>query len=373
MTKNNSYLYSFFICLKYAGFSLGIEDYKLLLEVFRKEHYQFSNKEELLDLLKILWLKSPKDTFDFEQQFWIALREVPDNLIIPNPLKTHDLKGKDIPSKEFPLAPNTTTDKSKGDLQREWFENLSSHRDEMISRDEVAAMLSTFQRNDKFTEYVPQSIRENKSIISEYYPIPQRELVSKTRKIVKAKMESAMEELDSYGTLKSIYEKGFFLKPVFKLSEIKNHLTILTDISESMVAFESRAEGFFEKVARVQKVNRFYHKFYFNNLIEDGRIFLDKNYLNSIKLTKILSPLRTSKDTLIIISDAGAARGSVNPYRIDKTLDFLKKCQRITQNVIWLNPMPKMRWKGSTASIIASKVDMYSFRSQEISKALEKI
>lgn len=60
-----------------------------------------------------------------------------------------------------------------------------------------------------------------------------------------------------------------------------------------------------------------------------------------------------------IISDAGAARGNDNRDQIEKRVQlirpFLQLLQAHMAYVIWLNPMPLHRWRGTAAEVIANE------------------
>jgi uncharacterized protein len=55
---------------------------------------------------------------------------------------------------------------------------------------------------------------------------------------------------------------------------------------------------------------------------------------------------------LLIVSDAGAARGHFSPDRVSQTLAFLDRVSEDLRPIVWLNPMPRFRWdKTSAASL----------------------
>jgi uncharacterized protein with von Willebrand factor type A (vWA) domain len=60
---------------------------------------------------------------------------------------------------------------------------------------------------------------------------------------------------------------------------------------------------------------------------------------------------------LLIISDAGAARGLFSPRRVRETELFLADARRamVPRSLVWLNPMPRNRWDGSTAGVLADR------------------
>jgi uncharacterized protein with von Willebrand factor type A (vWA) domain len=57
---------------------------------------------------------------------------------------------------------------------------------------------------------------------------------------------------------------------------------------------------------------------------------------------------------LLVISDAGAARGFLNRSRVEQTQRFLADANKRTRAIVWMNPMPKDRWAGTTAQAITA-------------------
>jgi uncharacterized protein with von Willebrand factor type A (vWA) domain len=58
---------------------------------------------------------------------------------------------------------------------------------------------------------------------------------------------------------------------------------------------------------------------------------------------------------LLMVSDAGSARGYLNRRRALQTADFLAEARRFFPAIVWLNPMPRARWAGTTAALIAAR------------------
>lgn len=55
---------------------------------------------------------------------------------------------------------------------------------------------------------------------------------------------------------------------------------------------------------------------------------------------------------VVLISDAGAARGQYDIYRLLDTVAFVKALKTYTTKYVWLNPLPRERWRKSTAAQI---------------------
>jgi uncharacterized protein len=62
---------------------------------------------------------------------------------------------------------------------------------------------------------------------------------------------------------------------------------------------------------------------------------------------------------LLIVSDAGAARGYCDSERILGTGEFLEQLRQVVRYYAWLNPMPNARWPGTSAGEIARLIPMF--------------
>jgi uncharacterized protein with von Willebrand factor type A (vWA) domain len=58
---------------------------------------------------------------------------------------------------------------------------------------------------------------------------------------------------------------------------------------------------------------------------------------------------------LLVVSDAGSARGYLNRRRALQTAAFLAEARRLFPTIVWLNPMPRARWAGTTAALVADR------------------
>ena len=93
--------------------------------------------------------------------------------------------------------------------------------------------------------------------------------------------------------------------------------------------------------------------YYFHNCPEE-HLYTDRLQTGSIRVDQFA--LR-QKRSILIISDAGAARGSFNRDRNKTTIRFLRKLKQ--HRVAWINPMPRARWANTSAEMIAYYVDMF--------------
>jgi uncharacterized protein with von Willebrand factor type A (vWA) domain len=73
----------------------------------------------------------------------------------------------------------------------------------------------------------------------------------------------------------------------------------------------------------------------------------------------------------IIVSDAGAARGLRSAARADETRAFLAGLRASLRHIVWLNPMPRDRWRRSTAQLVARMVPMFELTRGGLDDAID--
>jgi uncharacterized protein with von Willebrand factor type A (vWA) domain len=78
---------------------------------------------------------------------------------------------------------------------------------------------------------------------------------------------------------------------------------------------------------------------------------------------------------LLIISDAGAARGHYSPQRVRDTAEFTRRAAREWQfrPIVWINPMSHRRWTGTSAGALArqSHLSVLALDKQSLIRAMD--
>jgi uncharacterized protein with von Willebrand factor type A (vWA) domain len=120
-------------------------------------------------------------------------------------------------------------------------------------------------------------------------------------------------------------------------------LVILLDVSPSMAPWQP----FLDAVSRSLTHSRLYQPglFHFRNL--PRRVYRPAAPSGGLLLGDLFPEYRGA--SMLIVSDAGAARGFLNHRRVRDTQDYLRDAQRRARAVVWVNPMPRQRWAGTTA------------------------
>ncbi|NEO48623.1 MAG: VWA domain-containing protein [Moorea sp. SIO4A3] len=188
-------------------------------------------------------------------------------------------------------------------------------------------------------------------------PITRREMTVIWRNLRRLQREGVPEELDIQGTINQICQMGCFLNPVLqprRKNQVK--LVLLIDREGSMSPFNLLMEAL---QASVEKGGLLHNTsvYYFHNCPR-GYIFPQPNLTKPDPIEEILSK-EAYGNSVVIISDAGAARRTYNSERFNQTQTFIKRLRRYTYLYGWLNPVPKFQWRTTTAEDIATIVPMY--------------
>ena len=164
--------------------------------------------------------------------------------------------------------------------------------------------------------------------------------------------------MDVASTVKQVARQGFYVGPVMRRRKM-NHarLVLLIDQQGSMVPFHRWSRDLVETAigdTNLASVN----VFYFYNVPQEF-LYEDEHLTKPIALSEVLEGI-DDETSVVMVSDAGAARGRRNRSRIRETTRFMGTVRSRTEMVGWLNPMPIDRWSRSGAEILAHLVPMRS-------------
>lgn len=217
------------------------------------------------------------------------------------------------------------------------------------------------------------AIDEEPSTLQAYYPISRRSMVYNWRYLRRPIADGPQDVLDIAATLQQVTCQGFYLSPVYKRrSRNDARLLLLVDQNGSMTPFHhftrdlvetAKAEGALEP----DNVRAFY----FQN-VPVGSLYQDPYLTEPVGLKAVLDSCDAGTSVLLV-SDAGAARGYRAKDRIRGTIRFLTQLKRYTTLIAWLNPMPKHRWVGNSAEIIANAVPMFQMDNDGLSNAIDVV
>ena len=203
-----------------------------------------------------------------------------------------------------------------------------------------------------------------------YWPLSRRSMVYAWRYLRRTVKEGPRDVLNIAATVEQTARIGFFLCPVYdrRLMD-KNHLVLLIDQGGSMVPFHRCTRDLVETACDGQK-SQIQHVdlAYFHNVPPD-HVYGDPHLMLPTPLEQLLA-LIDNDTSVLIVSDAGAARGHRSNGRIRASAEFLALVKRRTTQLAWLNPMPQARWAGTSAQFIARLAPMFQMDREGFGNAI---
>jgi uncharacterized protein len=207
---------------------------------------------------------------------------------------------------------------------------------------------------------------------TEFFPITARQTKQSWRHLRQMVRAGVPTELDLVATIREVGKEGILLNPVLIPSRInRTQLLILIDRDGSMVPFHLLTDRLVETAAREGRLGAAGTDYFHNCPID--YLYQDPYHSQAESISSILPDLSKDRVVVLIISDAGAARGSYNPERIELTLNFLDRLQLHFRYIVWLNPMPRSYWSSTTAATIALKFPMFEFSRSGFDGAIDAL
>lgn len=204
----------------------------------------------------------------------------------------------------------------------------------------------------------------------EYFPLTRRQMKQGWRHLRKKYREGPKTELDVDATVQQVASRGAFLGPLMRSPRSnQTDVVFLLDQDGSMVPFQLLSQRLVETATKSGHLANtsvyYFHNCPINHLYHDP-LRQEPEAIDNF-LIRRLSP----KSTVVIVSDAGAARSGFNSNRVHKTKEFLKRLNQYSRYVVWLNPLPQKRWNHTTANEIASFVAMFEVNRAGFQQALK--
>ncbi|BAZ12917.1 VWA containing CoxE family protein [Calothrix sp. NIES-4071] len=195
-------------------------------------------------------------------------------------------------------------------------------------------------------------------LTSNYLPVTERQLKQIWRHLRRIVREGVTTELDLEATVNQIGRQGLLLQPILVPRRVNvAQMLLLIDQDGSMVPFHSLSQRLAETALRGGRLGKA-GIYYFHNCPTDY-LYHDPHHQEAALVDDIVATICFERTSILIFSDAGAARASLSEERYDATKEFLNKLKQQVRYIAWLNPMPKKRWFGTTAGEIANLVPMF--------------
>ncbi|MDZ7876796.1 MAG: VWA domain-containing protein [Saprospiraceae bacterium] len=347
---------------------LGLSDYMLLLDAMQ-QGFGVGKKEDLEDLCSMLWLKSKPQQEQFKVFLTAYLKEESEQLFKTTTTQkpTETLNNQDDTQQNPDVKEQTQTPQTPNQTQANT-PSVSDTKETVKTGTGDGNDMVTVQWNiGKMVQNVGTTLNtegvgkgtwkpSNRYILSEaYHPFTERQLRQQWRRLRKKQKVGHTPDIDIEATIKNIATKGFFDAPIHTRRAVNDfRLVVLVDWKGSMLAFHSLSDLIVRTLrAELPKTE----VWYFRNQPQDY-FYGQADWTKAITTDKLLNQLAQSPTHILIISDGGAARGSFVTERLQAWWRFFNKLKPMAANILWLNPMPKERWAGSTAAYLEKMVAM---------------
>ena len=202
-------------------------------------------------------------------------------------------------------------------------------------------------------------------------PVSRRSMSYGWRSMRQLRADGPRTVVDVAATVQQVARQGFYVAPVLRRRLVNRaKLVLLIDQQGSMVPFHRWSRDLVETAieeTRLASVS----VFYFHNVPQEF-LYEDEHLTKPIAMATVLNGM-DEETRVVLVSDAGAARGRRDRMRIRETTRFVGKVRSKTERVGWLNPMPIDRWSRSAAEILAYLVPMRSMDREGFMEVVEEL
>jgi uncharacterized protein with von Willebrand factor type A (vWA) domain len=353
MEVSESRLFKLFDYLRRHGVPLGVSEYIAAIQCLLADK-NIDNIDLLRRLLRLLWAKSTEDLelFDLafaeltEPQRDPSLREEFEPATLTEKSKLKESTPKSAPEKRIPAeSPNPLVQFPElTEFQ------ISPAKPLLITRKVQLGVVQSLipDSEDQVVTYrfTPQ------------LPLRRREMATIWRHFRRLQRLGPDEELDAQSTIEEICRTGFFLRPKLKPRRRNQaRLLLLLDREGSMAPFNLLVDTLVESIQRGGMLGGVILK-YFHDCPREF-LFADPQMIEALPLEEVLAQ-HARETSVLVVSDAGAARGQYEGQRVKDTRGFLETLATYTYLYAWLNPVPVRRWRATSAEDIARLVPMFS-------------
>ncbi len=186
-------------------------------------------------------------------------------------------------------------------------------------------------------------------ILTPHPPIGVRSLIMIWRRFRLPLRTGPRVELDLAATIEEQCRRGVLADPVL-IPGRRNQarLLVLVDASASMAPWRHFNEVLAESLRSSGLASA--RLAYFNN-VPTEMVYAKDSLIGPESLQELLE--QQAGGALLILSDGGAARGTHDRERVEETRQLLKRAGTwLTQPVAWINPMPRARWRNTSAAAL---------------------
>jgi uncharacterized protein len=363
-------LHALFMQLRQAGLPLGIDEYQGLLLALQGG-FGIRDSATLARICKILWAKSAEDAHLFDYHFAQVMSSfaAPESPALPEqPSRNSEETKLDTPLSHPPITPESEQANNPS-LVTPPVSGQSTSSPSMTTE-----MIVELQDEVQIAQALLHSTDEASYFISsdEYFPITRRQMKQSWRYLRRPVRQGPSVEIDIGATVDIVGRQGVLLEPVLVPRRVNLvELFLFLDQGGSMLPFHLLSQRLAETAMRGGRLERTKTYFFHNCPVE--YLYHDPTQLSAIPLQEVIDSLHFRRTSILIFSDAGAARGALSQERVEMTADFLYQLKQRVQHVVWLNPMPRLRWPQTTAGKILTHVPMFDLSRRGLDDAISTL
>lgn len=367
-------LIDLFTQLREAGLPLGIDEYKLLLCALHNG-FGVLDRNALKRVCQTLWVKSADEMRLFDHHFE---QLIDSEIIFPDwqPLASSKFLAEPTSPPSVSIPTETTPEPTPSP-------SISTPTD---SPPESTPVIPTPALSPELTLEMEDEVQVAKAVLqttsqweqiaynhfiltSEYFPVTRRQMKQAWRYLRRPVREGPRTEIDMEATINQIGHQGILLEPMLVPRRVNRaELVLLIDQDGSMVPFHALSHRLAETALRGGRLGKA-NIYYFHNCPIDY-LYHDPNHQQAESISPLLARL-SERTSMLIVSDAGAARGGFSEERLKMTKNFLDQFRRRMRYIAWLNPMPQKRWDGTTAGSVARLVPMFEVSRRGLQDAID--
>jgi uncharacterized protein with von Willebrand factor type A (vWA) domain len=330
--------------LRGAGLRLDVDGVKAVMAAISLGR-GLENDEAFRSLCAAIWVRTEREKLIFDTVF-DDCRPSRNNIVIPPPAPQP--KGHETQDVTTPSVGNVQDERHAASVTgfnlRQTDLNLALPNEEMVGRQIIAL--------------------QNR----EYLPITGNQTKQSWRYLRLMARSGPKTEVDLHRTLHNIADQGDLTEPVMVPRRSNQaRLILLIDISASMVAFHELGR----RLLKTAKGGHFrsVKALYFTNVIEDY-LFHDFGLSEGVSFVEFCGRLDSAASYIMVFSDFGAARGYLDPRRVEQTIAVAKAFASQRLRVAWVNPVPTTRWTSTSAEEISRATRMFELSRRGLDLAI---
>lgn len=353
--SNTALLIATFLQLRRISFDLGLEELLDALQLLKLEALA-NDQNELEATVKLLWCNSEEQRQKLDRIWQVTLPA----------LHQKKKQQEDQPTDDLNLESESAVPQISPGSQRSFSNRLTGQeKDDITQTDDWA--WSALPISAPLLSTPPDEFQ----YLNSDWPISRRQMIYYWRYLRYPVPDGPADVLDVTATVKKAARQGFFLTPVYRRRHRNHaHLLLLVDQDGSMMPFHRFTRDIVESAQTDSDIHQV-DLFYFHNVPYE-HVFTNPQMTRAVTVQNLLDHV-SANTSIFLISDMGAARGRRTMARIQATTTFLLNLREKSDLIAVLNPMPRSRWRRTSAETLSYLVPMFPITADGFSHAIDVV